>query len=274
MPLKVFLRLKLSEPIRKEFLTPDGIHGLFFSLLGKELASELHEAYGGAKPYSLHCGGLFTEGSTDELNLEVGLLDDRLTAPVLSDLYLKRGKNLFTFRGKKIRVEALVRVLPSWIKTYEELVEDGRLYPKVGVRFLKPSTFRRNSVDLPFPLPELVFKSLLKRWLAFSPVRPEVDLRNFYDRVEVERYSLRTRKVVLASGGKLTAFEGSVVYNLTKVGDERALRWFSTLLRYALWAGVGRKTTMGLGKVKITPLNGNAGGGPRRGPQDDSPPDV
>jgi len=117
------------------------------------------------------------------------------------------------------------------------------------LRFVSPTTFRREKVDLPFPLPELFFKGLVKKWLSFSKIPIEVDLRKYYNLVEVERYNLKTKKVEFSNGGRLTTFVGEVVYNLSKVEDKEAQRWFNILLNFSLWSGVGRKTTMGLGKV-------------------------
>ncbi len=45
MPLKVYLNIKLSKKIETRYLTPNGVHGLFFSLIGNPLALELHEGY-------------------------------------------------------------------------------------------------------------------------------------------------------------------------------------------------------------------------------------
>ena len=78
-----------------------------------------------------------------------------------------------------------------------------------------------------------------------------MDLRSHYDQIEVEKYNLKTQKVEFSNGGKLTTFVGDLVYNLSKVEDKKALKWFYILLNFSNWSGVGRKTTMGLGKVHL-----------------------
>ncbi len=259
MPLKVYLNIKLSKEIETRHLTPDGVHGLFFSLIGNPLALELHEGYKNLKPYSIFCKELFKNLKTDELHLEINLLEDELTPKLLSSLILKGRKAFFHIKGENLEVNSALNVPQKWLKSYEVIFEETKPLRRVEVLFLKPTTFRRNDVDLSFPLPELVFKGLIRRWLKFSKIKPEVDLRSFYDLVEVESFELKTRKVVFANGGKLTTFGGRVVYNLSKVENEEALRWFGALFKYSLWSGIGRKTTMGLGKVTVkNPCSSNS----------------
>jgi len=255
MPLKVHIRLNLSEEINPLELKPDGVHGIFFSILGGESAKILHDGFKNVKPFSLFCKELFKKDPVGELNFELNLLKDDLISTVLSDLLLGSGEDFITFRGKKIPFTKSVRASERWVKTYSGIVEDVKVPQKVEITFLSPTTFRRNDVDYPFPSPELVFRGLVKRWLAFSDVKPSVDLREFYPLVEISYYELKTQKVEFANGGKLTAFVGKIVYNLKGVENEEARRWFGILSHFSNWSGIGRKTTMGLGKVKIlTPV--------------------
>ncbi|RTZ60898.1 MAG: hypothetical protein DSZ31_01155 [Gammaproteobacteria bacterium] len=249
MPLKVFLKLNLSEEIDTSCLTPDKVHGLFFSLVGEELAGILHEGYKNIKPFSLFCRELFKPQKVKALSLEVNLLEDSLIPKLLSGFILNKKGVFLNLNSKSVEIKAEFRIPQRWLKPYSSLVEVKEIPTKVGIKFVSPATFRRNNSDLPFPLPELLFKGLVKRWLAFSGLPLEVDLREYYNRVEVERYNLKTQKVEFSSGGKLTTFVGEVVYNLSKVENKTALKWFFILLNFSLWSGVGRKTTMGLGKI-------------------------
>ena len=251
MPLKFFLKLNLSEEIDTSKLTPDRVHGLFFSLVGEELAKILHEEYKNVKPYSLFCKELFRPQRVNSLNLEVNLLEDSLIPKILSSFVLNRKRTFLNLDSESVEVKADFRVPQRWLKPYSSLMEIEEIPSKVELKFLSPTTFRRNKVDLPFPLPELLFKGLVKRWLAFSNIPIEVDLRSYYDQIEVEKYDLKTQKVEFSNSGKLTTFVGEVVYNLSKVENRESLKWFYILLTFSIWSGVGRKTTMGLGKVYL-----------------------
>jgi CRISPR-associated endoribonuclease Cas6 len=252
MPLKLFLKLKLSEEIDTSRLTPDRLHGLFFSLISGDLASLLHDGFKDIKPFSLFCREMFKPQKVKTLNLEINLLEDSLIPRFLSALILGQRGAFLNLSSQKVEVELDGIISPQkWLKPYHSLVEVDSIPSKVGVKFLSPTTFRRYNCDLPFPLPELLFRGLVKRWLSFSKLPIGVDLREYYQRVEIERYNLKTRKVEFSGGGKLTTFVGSVVYNLSGVEDSEAQRWLFILLRYSLWSGIGRKTTMGLGKVSL-----------------------
>jgi CRISPR-associated endoribonuclease Cas6 len=251
MPFKIFMDLQLSEEIDSSFLKPDGVHGIFFSVLGKESAKILHEDFKNIKPFSLFCRELFKSEPTDSLHFEINILDDSLAPQILSDLILKESQGFLNIAGKKIEYQKQIKTSQKYIKTYESFFENNNIPQKVEIVFLKPATFRRNNIDFPFPLPELVFKGLIKKWLAFSKIKPQMDLRKYYPFVEISKYNLKTKKVEFANGGKLTSFIGNITYNFGKVKEE-IHKWFYTLLNFALWSGIGRKTTMGLGKVKIT----------------------
>ena len=253
MPSKVVLCLKLERPLKGEEIKPDTLHGLFFNLLGGELAEKFHTLYGNMKPYSLNCKEMFSGDPKKVLHLEINLLEDKLLPQLLSGVILGDKKNLF-LGNVKIADFSILPVREGYISTYQSLVEEVSSSPKWVVRFLNPTTFRRNDIDLPFPLPELVFKSLLKRWNTFSPIPIGVDLRPLYNLLKVSKFSLKSQKVVFSNGGKLTAFRGYAVFDLSKVGKGEALKWFSILLKFSNWSGIGRKTTMGLGKVFAKPL--------------------
>lgn len=252
MPSRVVLRLNLERPVEGREIKPDILHGLFFKLLPPELAEDLHGSYGDIKPYSLACRELFGDGQTKVLHLEINLLEDKLLPKVLSGAVLKEGKKLFL---GKVGVSdfSILPVGERGIVTYQSLVGETGEHRKWFVRFKKPTTFRRNDIDLPLPLPELIFKGLVKRWNAFSPIPVGVDLRPFYNLVKVSKCAVRTQKVELSSGGKLTTFTGYTLLDLSPVRNEKALKWFGILLNFANWSGIGRKTTMGLGKVAVSP---------------------
>jgi len=248
MPSKVTVKLKLEKPVKGTEIKPDILHGLFFNLLDPQTAKQLHDEYGNIRPYALFCRESFVDEPFEEIHFEMNLLEDKYLAPLLSSLLLEKERPLFL--GKVgIKGVKVSRVREEDITPYGEIVEKSGESPKVFLKFLKPTTFRRNDIDLPFPLPELVFKGLVKKWNTFSPIPVGVDLRPFYNLIKVSKYSLRTYKVEFSKAGKLTAFWGYAIYDLSEVKHNDARRWFSVLLNFARWSGIGRKTTMGLGKV-------------------------
>jgi CRISPR-associated endoribonuclease Cas6 len=107
------------------------------------------------------------------------------------------------------------------------------------------------------PDPRLVFNSLARTWRAFAP--PELSL----DPREVERYAdenvviqrledLETRMLHFGRHPQV-GFVGQVTYRLMdKTGEASAWRRkLHALAEYAFYAGVGYKTTMGMGQCRV-----------------------
>ncbi|NPA13709.1 MAG: CRISPR-associated endoribonuclease Cas6 [Aquificae bacterium] len=251
MPLKAFIKLKARESIDTSIITPDKVHGLFFNLIGEELAKKLHEDYRNIKPYTIYCGDIFNTKTAKVINIEVNLLDENLIPEFLSQLVLNRKENFLNLNNREVPISHNLTVPQNWLKPYSVLYKETPLSTKVTLKFLSPTTFRREQVDYPFPSPELVFKGLVKKWLAFSNIPIGADLREYYSSIEIEKFNLRTTKVVFSSIGKLTAFVGEITYNLSRIKNREIMRWFNILLELSKWSGIGKKTTMGLGKVKV-----------------------
>ena len=101
------------------------------------------------------------------------------------------------------------------------------------------------------PQPELVFGSLLRRWNALSPVPIHPELRQWFQEAlgisEVRRLSTR----MLEFGRfREKGFIGEVVFEALGPWTQEALRGLNALADFAFFAGVGHKTTMGMGQVR------------------------
>jgi len=150
--------------------------------------------------------------------------------------------------------------------SYETLIERAEQSPPPGhvtLQFLTPTTFRRSPppgglfddapYDLPFPLPELVFGGLLSLWNAFGPQPLPEEMRIFArDCVVVSRYRLHTELVDFGSGrrGRVGGFVG-VCRFATRCPDAAWRRRIGLLAAFAPLAGVGWRTTMGLGQIRL-----------------------
>lgn len=120
--------------------------------------------------------------------------------------------------------------------------------PRVGLAFHSPTTFHSQGRHVPLPLPELVFGSLLERWNAFAPLRLD-EVRGYAaEALAVSRYRLATR-LVAVGGGKQVGFVGECEYTALRA-DPYGLRQAHLLADFGFYAGVGHKTTMGLGRAR------------------------
>ncbi len=150
--------------------------------------------------------------------------------------------------------------------SYEALIESTNQSPPpdhVTLQFLTPTTFRRSPppeapfgdapYDLPFPLPELAFGGLLSLWNTFAPRPLPRELRAFArDCVVVSRYRLHTELVEFGSGrrGRVGGFVGTCRFAI-RCPDTAWQRRIGLLAAFAPFAGVGWRTTMGLGQTQL-----------------------
>ncbi len=130
--------------------------------------------------------------------------------------------------------------------------------PEVGeitLSFVSPTTFRRGTVEHPFPLPSLVWGSLLRRWNRWStvPAMPAEEVEDVISTLEeaviLSNWKGETRRVELGNR-RTVGFIGRFSYRVRE--PHSALRPLIALLaRFAFYAGVGWQTTHGLGQVRV-----------------------
>ncbi len=114
------------------------------------------------------------------------------------------------------------------------------------LRFITPTTFRSNGRNIPLPLPELVFGSLLDRWNNVAPVVLPTEVRRFAaECLTLGRYELRSIHVPAFGAGE-SAFTGRCTFFAVN-RDRYYLHCCGALLRLAFFSGVGAKTSMGFG---------------------------
>ena len=126
----------------------------------------------------------------------------------------------------------------------------GRLPRTITLEFVSPTAFKSQEMQIPVPLPGLVFGSLTERWNAFSTVALDPDLRRFAnEQVAISRYRLESRPVPSKGGALRVGGVGQVTY--TALDDDRyTLAALNILADFALYSGVGVQTATGMGQCR------------------------
>ncbi len=231
------LVLPLEGPTRPD---PDGWRGLVYGLL-RQVDPKLHEAQ--PNPFSLSLGGL--EG---EAWVRIGLLEE--------GLYARLSPLLFGLAGQSVRLKAPFRVQTvlqeghPWagVSTYPRLFQ-GQASASLGLQFASPTFFRRKGQSYPLPEPKLVFDSLALRWNAFAPVRVPEELQESWERMTIARFQGHTQAIRPNPDERGVGFVGRVVYYLPAASPVET-QWMQALGRFAFYAGVGAKTSLGFGRVR------------------------
>lgn len=113
-----------------------------------------------------------------------------------------------------------------------------------------------------FPEPVYVFESLARQWELFAPTHLRLEASGISPRaiaawceeqVIVNRYDLETGYLPSSKFGQM-GFQGKVVYEVKGMPTAPEAQWLSTLARFALFGGVGYKTTMGMGQARCLNL--------------------
>lgn len=128
-----------------------------------------------------------------------------------------------------------------------------------------PTSFRSAGKQVPLPLPELFFGSLVDRWNAFAPLAFPAEVRRYAaECLAVARYSLRTRPVAAKEGGLRVGALGQISY-ITLNYDRYWMGVLAALADFARYSGVGGGATMGLGQARRVWERGREGEGEREG---------
>jgi CRISPR-associated endoribonuclease Cas6 len=120
----------------------------------------------------------------------------------------------------------------------------------VRLEFASPTSFKSKEMNIPVPLPGLVFGSLAERWNAFSPISLSPELRRFGEElVAISAYRLHSQPVVQKNAALRIGGVGEVTYRVLG-GDRYWLAVLHMLADYALYSGVGVQTATGMGQAR------------------------
>ncbi len=113
-----------------------------------------------------------------------------------------------------------------------------------------PTAFKQNNLTQPLPLPDLVFGSLADRWQSFSTIGIHDDLRVYCKQgVVLNRFSLKSRLMRLKGDVMLGGSVGKAGYRVVRY-DRYWQNMLAVLADYAFYAGIGRYTSVGLGRAR------------------------
>lgn len=161
----------------------------------------------------------------------------------------------------------------SWVgySSFAELRKTSRAQKQYHFEFATPTAFSLGQKQWGkllkvFPEPSNVFESLARQWDLFAPVDLRMATSSITPReigawceehVIVSRYSLETCYLPSSKFG-LTGFQGDVYYEVKGLPAAPEALWLSSLARFALFSGVGYKTTMGMGQARCTTITGTS----------------
>jgi len=120
------------------------------------------------------------------------------------------------------------------------------------VLFASPVTFRRRGMNMPMPLPELVFGSLLDKWNGFASIALPDEVRRYAEEcMAISRYDMHTAAGPTSAGALQIGGLGRCTYQAINK-DRYWQACIATLARFAFYSGIGAATTRGFGQARLT----------------------
>jgi CRISPR-associated endoribonuclease Cas6 len=251
---KILVRLICQEPGIIKGHAGAELHGLFFKALenaNQEFAADIHQMQ--HKPFVIgplvgkinRRDGVAQVESGEIYSFTLAALTEQTTAnlPLILEYF---GQNKLVIGGAAFFfLEA--KVLLDIHHTYFAFMSGSKPHAKITLEFVSPTCFRSSGQQLLFPEPVLVFGSLIDKWNFFSDIplpKPGLSLIN------VTKYDLKTTMVQF-NNYNLIGFKGTCTFTLSSDTQE-VVRWaINTLASFAAVVGVGYKTTMGMGQVRL-----------------------
>jgi CRISPR-associated endoribonuclease Cas6 len=243
-----------------------GLHAAFLDLVSQHnprLADKLH-APGRSKPFTISplYGDFIPNNGTLHLKSEesywfrVTSLDPSLSA-LLAEFTPASIPSVTLFsEGLPIVAVAKDANEHPWAgqisaeELYESHVLANNLPRSFTLQFHSPTTFRSGGQNMPFPLPRFIFLTLAEKWNRYSPVHLGEEIAPMLaERVQLARYDLRTRMLDFGRYRQV-GFTGRCEFRIEAKKDDLWGKIPHLLADFAFYAGVGYKTTMGMGQVQ------------------------
>lgn len=195
----------------------------------------------------------------------ISLLDDRLFSR-LTPLWLNLNSpqpwhlgpanlHIVSIQGTPQSGQPWANFCP-YAQLYEQASDTDR---KLTLQFYTPTAFRQGKYDTALPTPDRVFSSLLRRWNHYSGLEFPPDivtvLQTSYFDIHTEivtdpRAQFQPTAATVNASNQFIGCVGKVTYQVLDRVAGQTLKQINALADFALYAGVGRKTPMGMGMAK------------------------
>jgi CRISPR-associated endoribonuclease Cas6 len=131
----------------------------------------------------------------------------------------------------------------SYAQLYDQSSDSNR---QIELAFCTPTAFRQSNYDCALPTRDLVFNSLIKRWNQYSSIElPKTLIESIFPSF----FDIHT-EMVADSRSKFIGCVGAMHFRILGDVEPLAIQQINALADFALYSGVGRKTTMGMGIVR------------------------
>ena len=242
MLAKLKLRLD-SQAI--SFKKSSNLQGVLFEHIDHDYADELHQQR--VHPYSQH---LTIENG--EPVWSVNVLDDKAYDKIIGPL-LDSGFDSFTLKDEsKDKINIISKVLFTDSRT--ELLKrfnDNKAEHQISIHFKTPTAFKQNGLYYILPDLRLIYQSLMMRYTDTSQhvdMTDEDMINDMLSNSFISKHDIKSRGCPM-QGTVIPGFIGRVTIGIKR--NETIARYIRMLFEFGEFSGIGIKTSMGMGAMKI-----------------------
>lgn len=240
------------------------VHGLFFRILKQtdpELCNTLHDT-NTTMPFTLStlykCGahpGILTPDieKGQRICYRIGLLNDELISSVSHAMNKAMITGPVVIANLPMSIKAIRLLNTEDVDNLKQnAIMSADKLRNFRIDFQTLTSFRSDGRSLLFPEPRLIISSLYRSWrIAGGHEVPGTILRKLAENVFPARYDMHTGMLDMGNF-LLSGFIGFCIYEADKCLDQDERVLLMSLLGTVPYAGIGYKTTMGMGQAKCT----------------------
>ena len=238
------LKIELEYNEKLDYKKSSLLQGVLFENIDSEYASIMHQQ-------NLHPYSQFFNIEDDKMYWYVNAIDEEAYEKIIEKLLKPE------FSGFKIKKDNIdVNIVNKNIRTIYKKELSDEFYNKdadrvIEINLLTPMAFKQRGVYISYIDFRLIYQSLMNKYNSISEkilMLDEDALFDLYDKTLITKYNLRSVPFPLESI-KINGAFGNIRINLR--GSDVMSRYARFLLRFAEFSGIGVKTGMGMGAVKI-----------------------
>lgn len=247
MLYQLTLTCRYPKEMRASYHWGSLLHGALMQLLPADAADALHT--GNVRAFSQHIRQKGIEGQFDwhlcAWDKALGELLCRVLSPITQLPLLHKGIVL-SITHISVHRQPITDFIAGFYGT--EIPERHH-----DVVFLTPCTHKQAGQYALFPSPDLIMQNLCLRFSAFSKEfsfdDPQV-MADLGSHCYIQHYNLRSANFSL-EGTRIPGYVGRMTLALK--GPEPLVRLGAMILHFSNYAGIGIKTSLGMGGCSVTP---------------------
>lgn len=243
---QIRLRIKAENGERPSMYWGYLLYGILMEKLDAEFADYMHEQ--SLKPISQ----FIIRENSDSAVWKINMLDN-----VSSEVVIQSLEKCDELYSEKIGSGIIItdKEISEPINTVDfckRFFIDQKPERNIEINFLTSCSFKSDENYCIFPSSELIIKSLVNKWNAFSDdftLDDEDALEQLIGHTRISRYELRS-SLFHIKGVKIPSFLGKVTLSVN--GPEPLLRLFNLIMAFSEFSGIGIKTALGMGGCEVS----------------------